>query len=387
VNLDDKTEALRYELVKFDAAGTRQWVFTEPWSGTVYLSSIVPDDAGGIFWLGTARACSGCYETCPADLRLLKVDATGTRASGFGSGGIKTDDWGASEDYVSWATVDALGNVLVGGWSRTYAPASCFAPDTSVLKLARYSGATGARLTFTEVWDELANSGGTSLLGPDAAGNWGFLKVTATPTGTEMVNISYEISKYLPAGSLAWTATKDMRDTRYYQSAGGRMDAGGNVFVVLNSYTTTGSGATEALSGTFSLLKYAKADGAVAWTVPYDGPAVNFAYGDMADEGGSLSVIAVARPSGTCADCDALDDVRTVRYLPADAIQVTPAPEDPNNKEPQLTAASSAGALNPEKGQDIVVRIRPTTPGTDGVAAVVYAADGRAVRTTLTILP
>lgn len=368
-----------YLVIKFGPSGAEQWTRTAT-AGSI----MIPDERGGLFLVATSRTCSGCPSGCPADISILKLDANGAPAA-FGTGGTKTDDWGG-DDSVNSTGLDDAGRLFVVGENRTIKASTCSTTEARRKRLARYDGSTGARDVFLDLGDPSPYGG--VFVSPDGQGGAGVVRVTHTTTGGSSGDTAYQVTRYTAGGAAVWTVNVPVSDSGTVFVYASTADPAGNVYVFVNTYACAGYGtSTESCMGSYRFLKYAAADGAAAWSLQSDGAAMQFGYTVYLDEGLTIRVLALSRPSGTCLDCDARDDIRVIKYVQEGSIQVTPAPEDPDNPEPQLTAASPQGALNPDKAEEVVVRVHPTTTDLAQVKAAVYSANGRLVRSDPPVLP
>ncbi|MEK7766838.1 MAG: hypothetical protein AAB368_11420, partial [bacterium] len=249
-------------VVKWDKSGVKQWVYEEaqsPAVGTfVGANSLLPDGKGGFFLVGTTATTVACSQ----EIRIAKVTAAGALDAAFGTGGVKTDDWGA-EDSLGWfVSLDEGGNVVVTGSSVT-----CVAPVTTVAMAARYDGATGSRLAVLNLGNpNAANVAMLTAFGADGSGGLVAAKLMSDPNRPNTLG-SYVLTKYGPTGTLIWTITESPTDSGSVSVDSAEIDLDGNVYVVVRSDTTVNTGtSSESYSTSFRVVKYAAADGHTEWS-------------------------------------------------------------------------------------------------------------------------
>lgn len=309
----DLVTSVDYATVKYNPAGTEQWVtrYDGPGNSLDRASAIAVDASGNVGVTG----CSFSQAT-DDDFATVKYDASGNLnwAAHYNGPGNKTDD-------ATAIAIDASGNVYVTGYSM----GSGTEADYATIK---YNAAG------VEQW--VARYNGTQNLVDIpyalAIDNSGNVYVTGQSSGSGTQS-DYATVKYNAAGVQQWAARYDETGNSDDYASALAVDDSGNVYVTGQSYSQ------ETMSD-FATVKY-NAAGVERWAVRYNGEESS---GDGAtaigiDGSGNVYVTGWSFGSGTSRD------YATIKYNQAGVEQWVARYNGPADDEDEATslAVSSSG--------------------------------------------
>jgi hypothetical protein len=252
----DASGDIAIEVVKYGASdGVALWQ-VKLGGGTYNTPFVVATDAAGNAIVGAETNASGT-----SDLRVVKL-AAATGATAWD----KTID-GGHDDYMSDLVVDSAGNVVVAGIGVNAAGND----DWTIVKLAAANGAQAWKKTY-----DGGSADDAFSVALDAAGN---VFVTGSTKGASDDVLTMKLGA--ADGAIAWQKTFD----------GGKEDSGQAVMVDAQGNAVVAA-QTRNAAGNFDFLaiKYAAADGAVAWKKTWDGGADDWAYNLALDAAGNAYV-------------------------------------------------------------------------------------------------
>jgi len=273
-----------YATVKYNSAGTQQWVKT--YDGTMSsedrASSILVDNSGNVFVSG------GSYNlVTQKDAATIKYNSAGTQQW------LKTiSGQGDQYDNVNAITTDASGNVYVAGYTIT----KDMDRDMCTIKI----GPTGDTLWTRKFNGTASYHDEANAINVDASG---FVYVAGF---TKNIGRSYDYTtiKYNSSGDTVWTRKYDSPVSESDKAWAMDVDASGNVYVTGES---DGDG-TYISNDDFCIIKY-NSSGALQWVKRYNGTG-NSVDRAIAVKVSSAGNIFVCGRSASLID----DDFVTIKY-------------------------------------------------------------------------
>ncbi len=296
-----------FTTVKYDAAGTEQWVRTWSTIDEDYASAIALDSSGNVYVTGS----SGNPYICTWDYLTIKYNSAGVEQWVAGYNGPADD-----HDEAKAIGIDTDGNVYVTGGSTGLGTGWDYAT-------IKYNPSGDSQ--WTARYDGPAN--GTDWANAIAVSDNGDICVTGYSQDT-LTDCDYVTVKYNAAGSRQWTARYNGPADGYDEARAAAADGDGNVYV------TGGSAGTGTGSSDCATVKY-DATGSQQWAARYDGPAGGYdaARAIAVDGDGSVYVTGSSAGSGTGADyvtiryaCTGIQEPRPVAGIPGEMLTGCPNP-------------------------------------------------------------
>jgi uncharacterized delta-60 repeat protein len=236
-----------YTVIKYDTAGTRQWVrrYNGPGNGYDTAQALTVDPAGNVCVTGYSTGISGL-----GDCVTLKYDAAGNP-----QWARRYDGEANGTDYGTSIASDAAGNIYVTGGSA----GSATNQDYVTIKYNPLG-----RMHWASTYSSLgANYDEGRSLGVDGSGNVYVTGVLAFSEGGTSDN--FGTIKYNSSGVQQWVETYDGPAHIADEAFSIAVDQGGNSYVVGYGHgLTSGSDLTT--------IKY-NTDGAQQWLATYNSPA------------------------------------------------------------------------------------------------------------------
>jgi Secretion system C-terminal sorting domain/Beta-propeller repeat len=323
----------RATIVKYNAAGTMQWLvrYNGPLTYTETNASVT--DAGGNTYIAAKPR-----NTSHSSLAVVKYNTNAQQqwVSLFDSSATLSIDPRA-------ISIDGSGNVYVAGTINS----DLTDYDIIVLKF----NSTGAR-QWTKTFNGTANSNDfTGGLTVDGSGNVYVIGQTYSTNAKGGKSFDYVTIKYSSTGTVLWTAKYNYSATSFESPKGIRVDGSGNVYVTGFSGTTSGAD--------YATLKY-NSTGQLQWATRFAGPwgLDDYASGLVVDGPGNVYVTGSSRYSSS------YDQIATVKYSP-DGVQqwVTYYYGNPS-------AQPGAGGIGMDNTGNIYVTGRALDPGVTNPDAV-----------------
>lgn len=314
--------------IKYNAAGTQQWVSKYHSSGTYddYGNVVAVDASGNVYVAGSSYA----------DALLLKYNSAGVLQW------AKTYNYTNGSDMFKHIKLDAAGNIYVAGEGAN-GPGYDFA-------LVKYNP------SGTVLWSKnlVGNNGDDRINGMilDASGN-------VYVTGEYMVapgQTDFATVKYNSAGVQQWLSHYSGSDGLADISYAIALDANNNVYVTGSSKGTT-------TNKDFATVKYNSA-GVQQWVMRYDGTTHNEDYGKsiVVDTMGNVIVSGITHEN-------VAPDYCTIKYTPLTGTQII-------NGEIPVNYNLSQNYPNPFNP---VTNINFSLPKSGNVKLVVYDVTGNEV--------
>jgi hypothetical protein len=345
-------------LVKFNAAGTRQWVYSSTWFMDSNSKRLQVDGAGVVYMSGvynptgdlTVMRFSGASNIPDS---TLVVTANDPQYCGGGWGQLSVNEDGT------------VGGSVFDMWTLTCGGSAV--PQNKLVKLnAAGTGTEWVRSSGTVMID------GTGIA-PDGS-VLALYHITLQPDCSTVTVQSFErmtatgASVFTKAFPVTANATESFSDLE--------MDSASNMYCLMLSATGTGvcGGGPNSIKN-YRIAKWDTAGNEV-WSLPYVNGLENDPMDLELDRAGNIYVSSTAASCTTYNSGGICQDIRLVKYT------VTPGRTTPQlmpaGKKIQLTLPDN-GAVTPSKGQDAVISVRAT--GT--VEGKVYAANGKIIRDSL----
>jgi uncharacterized delta-60 repeat protein len=225
-------------LLKYNSAGTQQWVRTYTSGGTVgvgdFISDMTIDASANIYLTGQVKGMSG---SSGPDMVTLKYNTAGTL-----QWAQKFNGTANSSDVGKCIGVDASGNVYAGG--------SATATGSNIdIGLVKYNSAG------TQQWVKYVNGAGNGAdfandLILDAAGN---IFITGQATGLS-TGYNYFTMRYNPSGTQIWSQT--------YLGPGNASDIANSIALGTNGAVyVTGVSAGSGTGNDYATVKYGQTVG------------------------------------------------------------------------------------------------------------------------------
>ena len=338
--------------IKYNSAGTQEWLRTQDGGGNDAAVAIKTDEAGNVYVTGSS-AGQLYYQTAKysADGDQLWVQHFTTIGEGDAATGIAVDLEG--NVYVTGYNVETVTGLDIvtikyspGGaelWVRRYdsgngedVPAAIGCDESGIYVTGRSNGEYTTikyDLSGVQQWVRSYNGGfgsdSPADLVVDAAGN---IYVTGQSAGSG-TNDDYATIKYDAAGNEQWVRRYDGPTTvvvsDYDRAVALAVDAAGNVFVTGNS------------SGDFATVKY-DAAGTEMWVRRYNGPGAgaDWATSIAVDASGNSYVCGSSYGNSTTQY-----DFATLSYDPSGTVRWTERYNGPGNgyDTPYSIAVHSSG--------------------------------------------
>ncbi|MEN6319722.1 MAG: SBBP repeat-containing protein [Syntrophaceae bacterium] len=242
-------------LVKYDAAGTKQWTRQLGSSSDERAQGVAVDTNGDLYVTGyTSGSLDGNTKAGGIDIFLVKYDAAGTKqwTRQLGS---------SSNDIAQGVAVDTSGNIYVTGSTNGSLDGNTNAGNYDMF-LVKYNAAG------TKQWTRQLGSSSDDEATGVAVDTNGNLYVTGKTNGsldgnTSAGNYDMFLVKYNAAGAKQWTRQLGTSTTDYGQ--GVAVDASGNIYVTGSTYGGLDGNTSSGDSYDMFLVKY-NAAGAKQWT-------------------------------------------------------------------------------------------------------------------------
>ena len=284
-----------FAVIKYDPAGTRQWVGTYSTMDEDYVAAVAVDASGNVYAAGN----SGSPYTLSWDYLIVRYNpSTGDTVWTSRLNGPADED-----DEVRAIAVDGDGNVIVTGGTTSsgtgvdYTTVKYRAADGETLWLRRYDGPASS----TDWAYAVAVDGSNNV----------YVTGSSMGSGTDM---DYATVKYDASGNQQWVARYDGPANSFDEARAIAVDASGNVYVTGGS---TGSGTRD----DYATVRY-DASGNRAGVNRYDGPAnrLDDAVAIAFDAAGGICI------TGSSAGSGSGTDYATIRYAEV-GIEETPSAE------------------------------------------------------------
>jgi uncharacterized delta-60 repeat protein len=282
----------RIVTVKYNTSGTQQWVSVyNPVSQTYYEGSEIEVDGSGNVYIG------GFYgNTSNGDILLIKYNSAGAQQwvrtySGGGNIGVG--------DLVNDMVLDAAGNIYLAGQVKGQTGSG--GPDMVTLK---YN--PSGTLQWAQKFNGTANySDLGKCIGVDAAGNV-YVAGSATATGS---NLDIGLIKYNSAGTQQWV--------KYYNGAGNGTDAANDLILdAAGNILITGNSMGLGTGNNYITMRY-NPSGTQIWLQTYLGP------GNASDIANTIALgtNGVVYITGTSEGSGSGLDYATVKYAQTVGVQ------------------------------------------------------------------
>lgn len=288
-----------YATVKYNAAGTQQWVAR--YRGVANfrydaVSALAVDHVGNVYVTGRSGESNGVYY----DYATIKYNSAGAQ------------QWlaryaGTSSDLAVAIAVDASGNVVVAGVSsgtnssNDYATVKYNASGTQQWD-ARYDGLGNANSEAVAL--TIQNAGNIFVAG----------KSQGLTSGFDYATLGYNSS-----GNELWPPARYNRGTAVDEPSAITVDAAGNIYV------------TGASSGDYITVKYNSA-GVEQWVAPYNNGSTDEAEAIAVDASGNVFVTGRSWGTGTSYD------YATLKYNSAGVAQWVARYNGDGNSSDEATA-------------------------------------------------
>jgi len=263
-----------YATVKYNAAGTQQWVqrYNGPGNASDGASAIAADGLGNIIVAGSSTGSGSAEDYATVKYNLSGLQQWVVRYNGSAN----------SNDQATAVAVDASGNAHVTGWS---------VGSTSMRDYATVKYDAAGQLQWVARYDGPGHMNDEpNAIAVDPGGD---VYVTGRSTG---LSTDYDCVtvKYDPSGLELWVARYSSEGSAFDEGKAVRVDSSGNVYVV---------GTVARLSYDCLLIKYTSS-GAEEWVRLYDGPASGSDFADAVALGteGSIYVGGTSDGIGTGTD-------------------------------------------------------------------------------------
>lgn len=268
---DSLSEGQGYYTAKYAAVGgaliwEKRYDYPDPGSGPHEASAIALDASGNVIVTGYALGTAGTYDYYTA--KYAAADGALLWEKRYNGAAI-------NDDRATAIAVDASGNVIVTGYSKSTA-------GNFDYYTAKYAAATGVLLWEKRYSSSGANEDKAAAVAVDASGN---VFVTGSSRNTTGFT-SYHTLKYASAdGAQLWT--KRYTSNLYSEATAIAVDSAGNAIV-------TGNSSSSETGNDCYTVKYAAADGAILWSKRSDGDDYAGANAVALDANGNVIITGIS---------------------------------------------------------------------------------------------
>jgi hypothetical protein len=291
-----------YATIKYDTNGKVQWVrrFNGPASASDVATALALDSLGNVYVTGYATGSNKTY-----DYATVKYDANGNR-----KWVCAYDGPGKGNDFAFALAVDSLGNVYVTGQSAGLTTG----PDYATLKydtngalkwVRRHSGPVTIMGSFDRANALALHGGGVYVTGASVSSDF----------DTDYVTLLYDTN-----GNLKWKWRYNGPANGMDEASALAVDGSGNVYV-------TGYSGGDGTGEDYATIKY-NAAGIQQWVQRYNGPGNSDDLASALAVDGSGNVYVTGYSGGDGTDID----YTTIKYSPSGKPQWVRRYNGPGNR-------------------------------------------------------